>query len=59
MLDTKQSPKFEHSVPFFWLLALVAEMGKEGLALYKRNLDFVSEVMERRGGPRAGLGVKK
>ena len=45
MLDTKQSPKYEHSVPCFWPLALIAEMGKEGLAVYKRNLDFVSEVM--------------
>ena len=44
MLDTKPSPKFEHSVPFFWPLALVAEMGKEGIALYKRNLDFLGEV---------------
>ncbi|MGA8158549.1 MAG: esterase, partial [Rhodoplanes sp.] len=45
MVDTKQPPKFEHSVPFFWPLALVAEMGEEGMALYKRNLDFVDEVM--------------
>ncbi len=45
MLDTKQSPKYEHSVPCFWPLALIAEMGKEGLAVYKRNLDFASEVM--------------
>ena len=31
MLDTKQklSPKFEHAVPFFWPLTLVAEMGEE------------------------------
>ena len=44
MLDTKQSPKFEYSVAFFWPLALVAEMGEEGIALYKRNLDFLGEV---------------
>ena len=48
MLDTKQkqSPKFEHAVPFFWPLTLVAEMGEEGMALYKRNLDFVDEVVK-------------
>jgi poly(3-hydroxybutyrate) depolymerase len=45
MLETKQSPKFEHSVPFFWPLTMAAEMGNEGMALYKRNLDFVNEVM--------------
>jgi poly(3-hydroxybutyrate) depolymerase len=44
MLDTKQSPKFEHSVPFFWPLMMFAEMGEEGMALYKRNLDFLQEV---------------
>lgn len=44
MLDTKQSPKFEHSVPFFWPLMMAAEMGEEGMALYKRNLDFLQEV---------------
>ena len=31
-------------MPFFWPLALVAEMGEEGIALYKRNLDFLGEV---------------
>ena len=48
MLDTKQkqSPKFEHAVPFFWPLTLAAEMGEEGMALYKRNLDFVDEVVK-------------
>ena len=45
MPETKPSPKFEHSVPIFWPLTLIAEMGQEGLALYKRNLDFVNEVM--------------
>jgi poly(3-hydroxyalkanoate) synthetase len=44
--DTKpaQAPKYEHSVPFFWPLAMIAEMDEEGLEIFKRNLDFVGEV---------------
>ena len=45
MLDTKQSPKFEYSVPFFWPLALVAEMGEEGIALY--NTSAISTFLEK------------
>ena len=44
--DTPAAParKFEHSVPFFWPLGVLAEMEEEGLELFKRNLDFVEEV---------------
>ena len=44
--DTKpaKAPKYEHSVPFFWPLAMIAEMDEEGLEIFKRNLDFVGVV---------------
>ncbi len=36
--------KYEHSVPAFWPLALLAEMGEEGLEIFKRNLEFAEEI---------------
>lgn len=37
------SPKFEHSVPFFWPLAPWAELGGEAVEIFQRNLDFAKE----------------
>ena len=36
--------QYEHSVPAFWPLALMAEMGQEGLEIFKRNLAFAKEI---------------
>jgi poly(3-hydroxybutyrate) depolymerase len=36
--------KYEHSVPFFWPLGILAETEEEGLEIVKRNLEFVEEV---------------
>ena len=37
------SPKWEHSVPWFWPYATAIELGEEGLQLFKDNLKFVAE----------------
>lgn len=39
-----RTTKFEHSVPFFWPLAIMAETEEAGLKVLKRNLDFTEEV---------------
>jgi len=41
--DTKPK-KYEHSVPFFWPLAVMAELGEEEMEVFKRNLEFAEEV---------------
>jgi poly(3-hydroxybutyrate) depolymerase len=41
--DTKPH-KYEHSVPFFWPLGIMAELGEEELEVVKRNFDFAEEV---------------
>lgn len=46
MTDLTQSliRQYEHSVPAFWPIGLIAEMGQEGLDIFKRNLDFAREI---------------
>lgn len=41
-----QKHKYEHSVPFFWPLGILAEMEEEELEIFKRNLDFAEEVVK-------------
>jgi poly(3-hydroxyalkanoate) synthetase len=41
--DTKPH-NYEHSVPFFWPLGIMAELGEEEMEVFKRNLDFAEEV---------------
>lgn len=42
-LPNCHSPRCEHSVPYFWPLTAAMELGEQGLALFERNLRFVSE----------------
>jgi poly(3-hydroxybutyrate) depolymerase len=44
--DTKPEAtnKYEHSVPFFWPLAILAELGEEEMEVVKRNFDFIEEL---------------
>jgi poly(3-hydroxybutyrate) depolymerase len=46
MTDLTQSliRQYEHSVPAFWPIGLIAEMGQEGLEIFKRNLDFAKDI---------------
>ena len=37
------SPRFEHSVPFFWPMAPWVELGEEAAKTFQRNLDFAKE----------------
>ena len=37
------SPRFEHSVPFFWPMAPWVELGEEAAEIFQRNLDFAIE----------------
>jgi poly(3-hydroxybutyrate) depolymerase len=36
-------PHQEHSVPWFWPLAAAIELGEEGLRLYQRNVEFLTQ----------------
>lgn len=44
-------PKFDHSVPWFWPMAAAIEMEDAGLALFKRNVDAISEISEINAPP--------
>ncbi|OYV40625.1 MAG: hypothetical protein B7Z80_04050 [Rhodospirillales bacterium 20-64-7] len=45
-LPTCVSPRCEHSVPYFWPLAGMVEMGEQGLRLFERNLNFLTEAQK-------------
>lgn len=46
-----QSPRQEHSVPWFWPFAAAIELEEEGMRLYRRNLDFIAETEELAAPP--------
>lgn len=46
------TPATEHSVPWFWPYAAAIEMGEEGLALFRRNLEYIAAAEEISAPPR-------
>ena len=42
-LHPLRKPHQEHSVPWFWPLAAAIELGEEGLRLYQRNVEFLTQ----------------
>ena len=41
--DPIHKPHQEHSVPWFWPLAAAIELGEEGLRLFQRNVEFLTQ----------------
>lgn len=50
MTGAPKSQQYEHSLPFFWPLAAMVELGKEEMDVVKRNVDFVEEVEKEEFG---------
>ncbi|WP_299810531.1 alpha/beta fold hydrolase [uncultured Roseibium sp.] len=41
-----KTPKYEHSVPWFWPMAAAIEMQQEGLKVFQDNMRFIAEAGE-------------
>ncbi|PVB59468.1 alpha/beta fold hydrolase [Labrenzia sp. 011] len=46
-----KTPRYEHSVPWFWPMAAAIEMEQEGLQLFQNNMRFLAEASEVEAPP--------
>lgn len=55
---TPKTPKYEHSVPWFWPMAAAIEIEKDGLKLFQDNMHFIAEATEIEAPPPAEWATK-
>jgi poly(3-hydroxybutyrate) depolymerase len=44
--NASRPPRREHSVPAFWPMMMMAELGEEGLQIFRHNLQFAEEALK-------------